>query len=283
MTAPDETRMKPNLILATVLIALAPGKLHADGAREPCIPETPAVPATPLYDSLLASPDTVFPDLQAAVAAKLAARAPTKYIETGDKSMPRFPSYSSCTRTFFRVATIDKEVDQRISEEGWKSGWIRKEEQLNRLKLDPKAVHFEALDPNEPLEDRIIQYVRIKGVPSQFPKDSSIVGVLENPIRTLSVGYHTGFDAGVKGHHMRMDEIELGPCAKAPVCKTLKALDTTAVFAARKLTPRYSTEGEWAVDRQIPRECLIATYRIRFQKAGDQCYSDANKNCGFQK
>jgi hypothetical protein len=101
---------------------------------------------------------------------------------------------------------------------------------------------------------------------------------LENPIRTMSVGYHTGYDNGAKGDHMRMDEIEVGPCAKSPECKALNAVDSTKVFKDRGLTPRYSTEGEWAIDSQIPSSCIVATYRTRFYKVDDTYYSDSNGN-----
>lgn len=262
----------------------------ARGAAADDCPSATALPAAQplektaasLLRAIVDSPDTVFSDLPSALAAQVKARKPNRFIDTGNAAFPKFPSYSACAKTFFRVATIGGEVDKKISAEGWKSGWVRREEDLKRWGQSTAHSNFDALPPTAPIADRVVQYVRVKNVRSPFPKDSTIVGVLADPIRTLSVGYHTGYDAGYRGDHMRMDEIEVGPCAKAPACKALKPVDTTAVFAAKKLVPRFSTEGEFALDMHVPKECVTATYRLKWQKVDDKCYSDVNNNCSFK-
>lgn len=253
-----------------------------------CTPESPHAGAKKSEDNvkemlaaLLGSPDTVFPKLKDAIAAKAAVKAPVKMIETGDKAIPQFPSYSACDRSFFRVATIPRNVDQTIADEGWKSGWVRREDDLKKQGQPISDAEFDALPPTASFEDRIIEYVRVKDVPSTFPKHSSVVGVLASPIRALSVAYHTGYNEGRRGNHMRMDEIEVGECASHPACKSITPADSTAVFAKRGLTPRYSTESEWAIDKHVPKECIVATYRIKFQKVDDKCYSDTHGNCKF--
>lgn len=273
------------LLILTALVSASPVF-----AEEPCPPpsgklgaEEFAEGAQKTFEALLGSPDTIFPTLRAAIEAKAVAKKPVRTISTGDANYPEFPSYSRCEKTFFRVATINKTVDGIITEEGWKSGWVRREDELKKAGKALSSHLFDAYSPDVPIEDRIIQYVRVKGVPSNFPKHSTIVGVLENPIRTLSVGYHTGYDSGISGNHMRMDEIEVGECAEAPECKSIKPVDSSAVFAERNLKPRYSTEGEWAIDMHVPRSCVVATYRIKFQKVDETCYSDANANCSFKK
>lgn len=248
------------------------------GAQEQCI--------TPDEDKLSAfivkNPESVFNTLQESVDANTKVKRPSKFIETGFKAIPQFPSFSDCKLSFFRVATIDKKIDGIISDEGWKSGWSRREDELKRNGQKISDDLFDGLPKSHPMEERVVEYVRVKGVPSTFPKNSTIVGVLENPIRTLSVGYHTGYNQGYTGeNHMRMDEIEVGPCAKARECQALTPYDSSKVFADKNLTPRYSTEGEWAIDTQIPSACIVATYRIKFQKVDDTCYSDTHSNCNF--
>lgn len=229
-----------------------------------------------------ATTGAVWPTLDGAIEENLKGRAPAKHIPTQHPKFSKFPSFSKCERSFFRTATISKDVDNTISDKGWMSGWQRKTESLKAAGLPVRDAEFDALPKTAQFEDRVIQYVRIKNKPSTFPKDSSVVGVLEDPIRTLSVGYHTGYDAGKSGKYMRMDEIEVGPCAQAEVCKKIKAYDTSAIFKSRNLTPRYSTEGEWAIEDAVPKECVVATYRIKFQKIDSVCYSDVNGNCGFK-
>ena len=229
-----------------------------------------------------AGPSTIFPDLKEAIDAQVNFKTPVKHIETGDDQFPNFPSYSQCKKSFFRVATINPEVDQKITEEGWKSGWARKADILKKDGREMDSSLYDALPLSEPFEKRIIEYVRVKDRPSQFPKDSSVIGVLENPIRTLSVGYHTGYNNGMNGDHMRMDEIEVGECASAPECKTITPVDTQDLFNKKGLKPRYSVEGEWAVENHIPKSCVVATYRIKFGKVDNKCYSDANGNCNFK-
>lgn len=247
-------------------------------AQEIC--ETPDVDKLSAF--ILKNPESVFATLQESIDANSKVKKPKKFIETGYKNIPQFPSYSDCKLSFFRVATIDKKIDGIISEEGWKSGWSRREDELKKNGQPIKDEFFDGLPKSHSMEERILEYVRIKGVPSTFPKNSSVVGVLENPIRTLSVGYHTGYNQGFSGdNHMRMDEIEVGDCARTPECKDLKAYDSSKVFADKGLTPRYSTEGEWAIDTQIPSSCIVATYRIKFQKVDDTCYSDTHGNCNF--
>lgn len=208
------------------------------------------------------------------------AKKPNRVIKTSLESLPEFPSYSDCEKTFFRVATVPKKIDGLIVANGWESGWVRRQKEVMALKGSVSPSDFDALPPEAPIEERIIEYVRVKGVPSKFPKNSTIVGVLADPIRTLSVGYHTGFDSGVQGNAMRMDEIEVGACARAPECKKLTAYDSSKVFADKGLEPRYSTEGEHAIDTLIPPACVVATYRIKFQKVDNKCYSE-NGNCNF--
>lgn len=274
------------ILLATATLFATSGNIAraAETCASPGLMEgNKALPlkAEQILEALLGSPDAVFPTLSEAVQCKSAAKSPIKFIETDDKKYPKFPSYSHCKQSFFRVATINKEIDAIISKDGWKSGWVRREDELKSKGLAISPADFDALPPETSFEDRIIQYVRVKGKPSQFPKHSTVVGLLENPIRALSVGYHTGYNAGIAGDHMRLDEIEVGECAAAPACQKIKILDSTKVFEQRNLKPRYSTEGEWAADMHIPKECIVATYRIRFQKVDEKCYSDANKNCGF--
>ena len=243
----------------------------------------PTVPSvvTAVQRELVISPSTVFPTLNEAVAAQASIRQPLRSIPTGLTGLEQFPSFSRCERSFFRVATINATVDGIISRDGWKSGWVRRTEELAATGTPPGTESYDALPPTASMEDRIVQYVRVAGVPSEFPKNSSIVGVLENPIRALSVGYHTGMNAAVGGNHMRLDEIEVGPCAQAPECQRMAPVDSSAVFRARNLTPRYSTEGEWALDTHVPASCIVATYRINFQKVDDVCYSDTHGNCNF--
>jgi hypothetical protein len=245
-------------------------------AQEEC-----ATPDVKLAALVLKNSDSIFATLDEAIEANTKVNRPLKFIDTLDSKHPKFPSYSACKLSFFRVATIDKTVDGIINQDGWKSGWSRREDELKKNNLPITEDKFDALPKSSPMEDRIVEYVRVKNVPSTFPKNSTVVGVLENPIRTFSVGYHTGYNQGMAGNHMRMDEIEVGPCARAPECQRLKAYDSSKVFADKKLEPRYSTEGEWAVDTQIPSACVVATYRIKFQKVDEKCYSDANANCNF--
>lgn len=259
--------------------------LPAAVAQEPGCSEHPERPLGQLsqqvIEALMGQPELVFPNLQAAIEAKLLARAPVRMLTTGNPQVPSFPSYSQCERTFFRVAVVPAAIDRAISAQGWQSGWVRREQELRRQGQENPAPHlFDGLPPSAPMEDRIIQYVRVKNRNGQFPKHSSVVGVLESPIRALSVTYHTGYNEGMRGLPMRLDEIELGPCAKAPQCRSVTPVDSSAVFRARNLQPRYSTEGEWGVDREIPPACVVATYRINFQKVDTACYSDSNGNCG---
>lgn len=227
--------------------------------------------------------DKVFPSLKEAIAAHGKIKKPIRHIETGDKNFPQFPSYSQCPKSFFRVATVNPQVDGFITQDGWKSGWARRKEELKNLGKGEPSGSFDALSPAKPFEERIIEYVRVKDKPSKFPKHSSVVGVLENPIRTLSVGYHTGYDNGIRGDHMLLTEIEVGPCAEQPECQKLTAVDSSEVFKRRGLTPRYSTEGEYAVEMHIPKACVVASYRIKFGKVDDKCYSDTHGNCNFTK
>lgn len=228
---------------------------------------------------LTGDPETVFGTLQEAIEARAKSAKPVKSIVTDDKETPSFPSYSKCEKSFFRVATINKAIDEKITNDGWKSGWARRMDEIKEKGQKPEDVSFDALPPTVPFEERIVQYVRVKNVPSEFPKHSTVIGVLENPVRTLSVGYHTGYNSGVSGNYMRMDEIEIGPCAESPKCKAIAVLNSTEVFSKKGLKPRYSTEGEWAVENEIPPECVVATYRLRFQKVDDKCYSDTHGNC----
>ncbi len=232
----------------------------------------------------------VHSNLKAALDFQTAQKPVEKTIATGDEQFPRFPSYSKCEKSFFRVATVSEAIDQLITQDGWKSGWVRREDELRRTgttegeladSRQQDSPLFDALPLNHPFDDRIIEYVRVKNRHTEFPKHSSVVGVLENPIRTLSVGYHTGYNQGISGDHMRLDEIEVGPCAKVPECRALKAVDSTKVFQDRHLTPRFPTDGEWAIDTQIPSACVVATYRIQFGKIDNKCYSDVNGNCNF--
>jgi hypothetical protein len=231
-----------------------------------------------ITEKLLKKSTTLFKTLELAIETQVALRKPISFIETGFKGIPSFPSFSECDQTFFRVATVADKIDDIITNDGWKSGYIRRKEELEAQGKKPTPFSFDALPPTAPMEERIIEYVRIKNVKSQFPKHSSIVGLLENPIRTMSVGYHTGYDNGEKGDHLRMDEIEIGSCAKAPECKTITPIDSDKVFKDRGLTPRYDTTGEWAVDSYIPASCVVATYRTRFYKVDDVYYSDSNGN-----
>lgn len=240
-------------------------------------------PAPLAATSAVLSEVKIYPTLAEAVKAQTDIKKPVKMVATGDVKIPQFPSYSECPKSFFRVATVNQEVDKIISAEGWKSGWQRRKEQLKAQGKGEPPGSFDALPPTVSFEDRIVQYVRVKNKPSNFPKHSSVVGVLENPIRTLSVAYHTGYDAGLRGDHMHMDEIEVGACAKLPECQKLTAVDSTDVFKKKNLVPRYSTEGEYAVEMYIPKSCVVATYRIKFGKVDDKCYSDANNNCNFGK
>ncbi len=256
-----------SLFLVLICSALA---AHSTEMANPIEPVPTAAPET-----------TVHSNLQQAIKAQTTVRKPIKMISTGDKNFSQFPSYSSCPKSFFRVATINKSVDEIITKDGWKSGWQRRKEELKAQGKGEPPNSFDALPPTVPFEDRVIEYVRVKNKPSNFPKHSSVVGVLENPIRTLSVAYHTGYDNGIKGDHMHLDEIEVGPCAQLPECQKLVALDSTEVFKKKNLVPRYSTEGEYAVEMHIPRFCVVATYRIKFGKVDDKCYSDANNNCKF--
>lgn len=276
-------------MLVRVILAFAFTTCFA-GATEPrpedCPPKSSELKALQqkaekILGALLGNPNTIFANLPEAIAAKAAVKAPVKMLKVDGKDISNFPSYSSCPRPFFRVATIPKEVDASIEKLGWKSGWDRREAELKKSGQPSKSWTYDALPASEPFDERIIQYVRVAGKHSPFPKHSTVVGVLEDPIRTLSVGYHTGYDAGIGGSHMRMDEIEVGECAEAPACKKLKAVNTTEVFTSRDLIPRFSTEGEWAVDGSIPKECIVATYRIQFQKVDEKCYSDVNGNCSF--
>lgn len=227
--------------------------------------------------------DTIFPNIQEAISVQEKIKKTARYIATNDETTPQFPSFSACKPSFFRVATVDKEADKIISTEGWKSGWVRREEELEKAGKPVENNQFDALPKSASFEDRIVQYVGVKDVLLEFPKHSSVVGVLENPIRSLSVGYHTGYNNGMKGYHMHLDEIEVGPCARAPECKKLTAVNTSEVFSKRGLTSRFSTEGEWAIEGQIPKACITATYRIKFGKVDKKCYSDANNNCNFSK
>lgn len=233
-----------------------------------------------LLESVMTDCGSVFPTLREAIDAQAKYKKPLRYIKTGDKNFPEFPSYSQCDKSFFRVATVSQSVDKAISADGWKSGWMRREEELKASGKEKDKSQFDGLPPTASFEDRIIEYVRVKNKPSEFPKHSSVVGVLENPIRTLSVGYHTGYNAGMRGDHMHMDEVEVGACAKSPECQKIKAHDSTVAFKSRGLTPRYSTEGEHAIEMHIPKSCVVATYRIKFAKVDDKCYSDKWGNCG---
>jgi hypothetical protein len=183
-----------------------------------------------------------------------------------------FPSYSLCSKTYFRVATVLREVDEIITNKGWLSGSARG--------LSGTGLPIEA-DINE----RIIEYVGIKGGYNgvlKFPKNSTIIGVLEDPIRTLSVGYHTGWTRD-SDKYMRMDEIEIGKCAKKKICQKIKAHNTTNIFKDDEIkrkkaglsvrTPRYSVAGEWAIQNKIPSDCVVATYRIKYQKVDKKFYS----------
>lgn len=234
---------------------------------------------TPIFKVINNDAGTVHETLDKAIEAKTSQYKPIKMIPTGHPGIKEFPSYSACEKSFFRVATVPKKIDQFITQDGWKSGWIRRKEELEASGQDVVNSKFDALAPSTSFEDRIVQYVRVKDKKSNFPKHSSVVGVLENPIRTLSVGYHTGYNEGIAGSPMRMDEIEVGPCATAPECQKIVPYSSEKVFKDKALTPRYSVEGEWAIENQIPPACVVATYRIKFQKVDDVCYSDANGNC----
>ena len=265
-------------VIAFILLLL-PLLLQADECPRPEIEFRSGLEQ--LGERVLNSPETVFPTLKMAVDAQVAFRRPVRFIQTEIEDVPRFPSFSRCERSFFRVATVNTTVDEIITERGWMSGWMRRSEELADKNVTGEDSGYDALPPSAPFEDRIVEYVRVKDLPSAFPKHSSVVGVLEDPIRTLSVGYHTGASSADPGKHMRMDEIEVGPCARSPECQRLDAVDSSRVFQEKGLIPRYSTEGEFAVEMQIPPSCVIATYRIVFQKVDKVCYSDTNNNCNF--
>lgn len=244
--------------------------------------ELAQAPAAQTTNSEIAS-DRIFPNLKEALQAHTSLKKPNRMIQTGDKNFPQFPSFSECPKTFFRVATVNPKVDGFITADGWKSGWLRRKEELKAVGKGEPPGSFDALPPTAPFEDRIVEYVRVKNKPAAFPKHSSVVGVLENPIRTLSVGYHTGYDNGMKGDHMLLNEIEVGACARYPECQKLQAVDSTEVFKKKGLVPRYSTEGEYALEMHVPKACVVATYRIKFGKVDDKCYSDTQGNCNFGK
>lgn len=264
--------MKTAVFLATIwisLFAFAQGELAKAPRAEPTIQDIPS--------------DKIFPNLKEALQAHSSLRKPNRLIETGDKNFPQFPSFSECPKTFFRVATVSPKIDGFITADGWKSGWLRRKEELKTAGKGEPPGSFDALPPTAPFEDRVVEYVRVKNKPAAFPKHSSVVGVLENPIRTLSVGYHTGYDNGIKGDHMLLNEIEVGACAKYPECQKLQAVDSTEVFKKKGLVPRYSTDGEYALEMHVPKACIVATYRIKFGKVDDKCYSDTQGNCNFGK
>lgn len=214
-------------------------------------------------------PLPVFASINEAVAERVKKGPPEKQIAAHGNV--QFPSFSSCPKTYFRVVTITKDVDKILMKDGWKSGWERGES-------------GNALPPSSPLSERVIQYVGVKGEKLPFPRNSTIVGIMEDPVRTLSVGWHTGYNQGHEsGNYMRMDEIELGACAKAPECQNIKPVDSSEIFksdaearaqAGKKIrTPRYSTEGEWAVEQSIPASCVVSSYRILYQKVDNVHYS----------
>lgn len=219
----------------------------------------------PIDEAIIAA--QVFSNIDEAVAAQKKFKKPVREFETMKKT--KFPSYSECEKTFFRVATTTYDIDKIITAKGWLSGYERGES-------------GNALSPKTPIEDRVIQYVGVKGEHLPFPRNSTIVGVMEDPVRTLSVGWHTGYTTDPQ-KYMRMDELEIGSCAKAPECRNIKMVDSSKVFeedrkvrAAQGKPPRYSrysTEGEWAVDLQIPPACIVATYRVKYQKVDGVNYS----------
>lgn len=213
---------------------------------------------------------TVFETLNQSVSAKLTITNPKKNLNTSKDI--KFPSFSNCAKPFFRVATIEKKIDRLISTNGWLSG-------------DARGVMGTGLSSEHPVEERIIQYVGIKGGYNgvvEFPKNSTIIGVLEDPIRALSVGYHTGWTSD-PNKYMRLDEIELGECAQNKECQKIKPINTTQIFETDKekrlekklpiRIARYSVEGEWAVENKIPNSCIVATYRIKRQKVDKIKYS----------
>lgn len=209
----------------------------------------------------------IYESIDEAVNAQRKLKKPVREFMTADKK--KFPSYSKCEKTFFRVVTVNGDTDKSIKELGWKSGYDRNEAGTG-------------LPPSAPFAERIIQYVGIKGEKKPFPRNSTIIGVMEDPIRTLSVGWHTGYTTDPE-KYMRMDEIEMGKCAAAVECKNIPMSDSTKIFdednkkrQAQGLpprSPRYSTEGEWAVDRNIPSTCVKATYRVKYQKVDGVNYS----------
>lgn len=165
----------------------------------------------------------------------------------------KFPVYSKAKIRFFRGATISQDIDKKITEDGWKSGYDR-------------GIRGNALPPDAPLEDRIIEFVGVKpkyGKGAPFPRDASVVGVLEDPFVTLKVLWHTSW-TNDPTKYVRIDELEIGPGAKDENCANVKMMDATKVFESRGLTPRFSTEGEWEVDREVPSNCIVATYRLHF-------------------
>jgi len=125
----------------------------------------------------------------------------------------------------------------------------------------------------------------VKKASLEFPKNSTIIGVLEDPIRALSVGYHTGWTNN-PSKYMRMDEIEVGEYAKRKACQSIVATNTTKVFEEDKVKreeeglsarePRYSVIREWAIKTKTPNECVAATYRIEYQKVDKEIYSDSH-------
>src|SRR5690606_33071847 len=103
-----------------------------------------------------------FDTLPEAVKAHTQFKRPLKFIRTSLPNLPKFPSYSSCDRSFFRVATINKNIDEIISNEGWKSGRLRKMDEIQKNGNHVDSTNFTALPPSSPIEDRIVEYVRVK-------------------------------------------------------------------------------------------------------------------------
>ena len=251
------------LILVSVLTA-GPSLRADELCPKPTADDTTSGLVKSVMEPVKRITDTqVYSTLDEAVAAEKTLHKPKHEFTTLDKK--NFPSYSDCERSFFRVVTVDVDREKTINTEGWKSGYDRGES-------------GNAMPPTVPFSERIIQYVGVKGEKKPFPRNSTIVGVMEDPVRTLSVGWHTGYTTD-PNKYMRMDEIEIGSCAQATECKTVQFADSSKVFeeeskkaeANGKMarTPRYSTEGEWAVDRFVPPTCIKATYRVKYQKIND--------------
>ncbi|MGK5088030.1 hypothetical protein WDW86_10775 [Bdellovibrionota bacterium FG-2] len=220
----------------------------------------------------LSSSGPVFETLQDSINAQLGTkgkpeRTPVRTIDINLAGKDaKFPVFAKSKATFFRAAVINRTVDDIILKDGWKSGYLRGE-------------MGSALPPQQSLAARAIEYARVKGDPRPFPKGASVVGVIsEDPIRPASVVYHTGMDShsADSSKYIRLDEIEIGPEARDLDCRNVPMVNTTEAFKKAGKQSRFSTEGEFVVDLEIPSKCIVAIYRVRFQKVDDTYYSDKN-------